>query len=117
MNNLSTALNANSTISAIYTANAASGVISITEKIVGGGNTPTIATVTGTVVIINGTIITSASQIYPSAPDTPTGGLLLVKIAVGAGVTSIIQSNITDERNFKVNNKLMKTLGYYFFHF
>ena len=105
--NLKNVLNSNSTINALYTATSSNNIITLTEKIVGGGNTPTIATVTGTVVIINGTIITSASQIYPSAPDTPTGGLLLVKIAVGAGVTSIIQSNITDERNFKVNNNTL----------
>jgi len=99
--NLTTTLNANATINALYTATSSTNVITLTEKVAGGGNTPTVATYTGTVVITNGTIVTSAVAIYPSPPTIPSGGFLLAQIAVGAGVTSIITANITDKRKIK----------------
>lgn len=102
--NLKNVLNANSTINALYTVTSSTNIITLTEKIAGGGNTPTLATVTGTVVITNGTIKTSTAQIYPSAPSISTGNFLLCQLTVGGGVSSITQSNITDKRIFKQNN-------------
>lgn len=53
--NLATALAAKTAISDIYTVTAASAVITVTEKVAGGGNTPGSMTVTGTGVIAAGT--------------------------------------------------------------
>lgn len=59
--NFKTALNANSTISALYTATSSGAIVTLTEKTSGGGNTPTVATYTGTVVITNALVSTSTS--------------------------------------------------------
>ena len=99
--NLTSVLNANTTISTLYIAMSSTNIISLTEKIAGGGNTPTTATVTGIVVITSGTVTNSTAQIFPSAPSVPSGGLLLVEIKVGAAVTTIVATNITDKRKFK----------------
>ena len=59
--NLVSALNANTTINAIYTASATDSVITITENTAGGGNTPGAMTVTGTGVVTAGTATTSTA--------------------------------------------------------
>lgn len=59
--NLKTALNANPTISALFTATDATGTVTLTEKVVGGLNNPTVATKTGTIVIGEGTATASVS--------------------------------------------------------
>lgn len=53
------ALNANTTISALYTATANGTAFTLTEKTAGGGNTPSTAVVTGTVAVTNGAATTS----------------------------------------------------------
>jgi len=83
--NLTTALNANTTIKADYTATSANNVITLTEKIAGGGDTPTAATYTGTVVISSGTATTSSAPTSASitAPDVTSisqGDRLLLMI-------------------------------------
>lgn len=57
--NIAAALNANSTFSTLYTAVAASGVITVTESTAGGRNTPGNMTITGTGTVTNGTAVTS----------------------------------------------------------
>jgi len=109
MTNFATALNANSTISATYTATASSGVITLTEITAGGGNTPGTMTVTGTGVVSSGAATTSTAA-STTAPTLPSGALSLAEIAVAAGVTSVNDLNITDTRLFKPNfyNKNVK---------
>lgn len=102
--NLASAINANSTINATYSATSSTNVITITEKTAGGGNTPGSMTTTGTGVVSSGTATTSKVQVFPSAPSTPTGGVKLSEVKVGAGVTSIVSGNITDLRQIKQNN-------------
>ncbi len=102
--NLVSALNANSTISGLYTANSSTNIITLIEKVAGGGNTPTVATTTGTVSIVSGTATNSTAQIYPTAPTTPDGGMLLYDIKVGAGATAITNLDLIDKRIFKLNN-------------
>jgi hypothetical protein len=63
MANLATALNANSTVSAKYTATASEGVITVTEITAGDGNTPGSMVITGTGVISSGTATTSAAAV------------------------------------------------------
>lgn len=107
--NLASVLNSNTTINSKFTATSSSNIVTLTEKTAGGGHTPTTSSTTGTVIITNGTVINSTVQIYPSAPTTPDGGMLLSQIAVGAGATNIVQSNITDKRIFKLNNNQLGT--------
>lgn len=78
-NNLVTALNSNATFKATYTATVdSSGIITVTENTAGGGNTPTAAVYTGTIVISSGTATTSASaadqaeSIYNTAATVQT---------------------------------------------
>lgn len=59
--NLRAAIASQSGISNIYNSTVASGVITLTEIVAGGGNTPGEADVTGTGVITNGTATESAS--------------------------------------------------------
>ena len=70
--NLATTLNANATVSALYTATVDSnGIITLTEKFA-GGNTPAVATKAGTIVIGTGTAVTSVATWYKL---TVTGGI------------------------------------------
>lgn len=98
--NLTSVLNANATISALYTATSSTNIITLTEKVSGGGNTPAVATYTGTVVVSSGTAITSAVA-SSTAPTTPTDGFLLSQISVNANATTIVIANITDKRKIK----------------
>lgn len=59
--NIVTALNANTTINALYMATASSNVITVTEKTAGGGNTPGEFTATGTGEIADGTVVNSSA--------------------------------------------------------
>ncbi|SJZ58685.1 DUF3383 family protein [Megasphaera cerevisiae] len=59
---IAASLNANTTFNAKYGATAASGIITITETVAGGGNTPGEATKTGTIVITSGTATTSTTR-------------------------------------------------------
>jgi len=64
--NIATALNANSTFNVKYHAVASGNTITVTEITAGGGNTPTAATKTGTIVITSGTATTSVIRTeYP----------------------------------------------------
>lgn len=57
--NLATALNANSSINAIYTASTSGSVVTIIEKSAGGGNTPGAMMTSGTGVMMEGTAVES----------------------------------------------------------
>ena len=82
--NLATVLNSNATVSALYTATSDSnGVVTLTEKIA-GGNTPTAATKTGTIVIGTGTVVNSVPTWYKL---TITSGV--------AALTAVTTQNIT----------------------
>lgn len=86
--NLVTALNANTTINAIYTASAADSVITITENTAGIGNTPGAMTVTGTGVVTAGTATTSAA-IKTTTPSVDTYSILIGTILVQTNSTSL----------------------------
>lgn len=60
--NLATALNTNNVINPLYTAVANASIITITDTVLGGGNTPPNMTKTGTGVITNGTATESVSN-------------------------------------------------------
>ena len=75
--NLAATLNANATISALYTATAVTGTITLTEKIA-GGNTPTAATKTGTIVVGAGTVTTSVASWFKL---TGSGSVTLTPVA------------------------------------
>lgn len=97
---LAPALAANETIAALYNVTVAGAVITLTEKVAGAGNTPAVATFTGTLVVTNGTAVTSAAAAYPAAaPTLPTGGVLLAEIALLNGATTVAAENITDKRS------------------
>lgn len=70
--NIAAALTANSTVNALYTAAAVAGVITITEKTAGGGNTPGTLTVTGTGVLTQESLVTSYSFSGPITVYTTT---------------------------------------------
>jgi len=70
--NIAAALNDNSTISALYTAAANSGDITVTEKIAGNGNTPPVFSVTGTGTLTQESITTSYSFASPITVYTTT---------------------------------------------
>lgn len=89
--NLATALNANTTINAIYKASASSSVITITETDSGTGNTPGTLTVTGTGVVTTGTAVKSAAAIT-SPPTTPTNGVEICTIFVSLQTTELKNS-------------------------
>lgn len=85
--NLATALNANTTINAIYTASTADAVITITETTAGNGNTPGAMTVTGTGIVTAGTAVTSTAA-ASSAPTFTDSVIKVGEIAIKAGATS-----------------------------
>jgi hypothetical protein len=64
---------ANATINGRYTiTNPSDGVILLVEKTAGGGNTPSVATFTGTISITNGTAVTSAAAVAGARDYTVT---------------------------------------------
>lgn len=85
--NLATALNANSSINAIYTASTSGSVVTITEKSAGGGNTPGAMTTTGTGTVVAGTAVTSTAA-ASSAPTLTDSVIKVGEIAIKAGATS-----------------------------
>lgn len=104
MTNFATALNANSTISATYTATVNDGVITVAETTAGGGNMPGSMTVTGTGVITAGTATTS-TEASATTPTLPSGALSLAQISVTANATAITATDITDTRILKTEAK------------
>lgn len=60
---LVTSLNDNTTFNAKYTATSSGNVITVTEKVAGGGNTPGTMVITGTGTCTNGTPVTSLAAI------------------------------------------------------
>jgi hypothetical protein len=76
--NLTTTLNANTTINTLYTATSSANTLILTEKMVGGGNTPSTATKTGTIVIGAGTVTTSVPAWYKISG---TGSVALTAVA------------------------------------
>jgi len=58
--NIKTALSGNATISALYLATSSTNYVYLTEITAGGGNTPTVSTVTGDITVVTGVTSTSA---------------------------------------------------------
>lgn len=115
ISNLADALNATTGFESIYTASASGNVLTITEKVAGGGNTPTIMTIDGTGVVVNGTAIVSTATSTPAA--LPEGGELLYRITMPAGATTVIESYLIDARKFTnglysyVKDKTFESVG------
>ena len=82
--NIETALNANSTFSALYTASVSGSVITVTENYAGAGNTPASATTTGTIAITSGTAVTSAAATSTTMASATFASSLTITDAVKA---------------------------------
>jgi hypothetical protein len=93
-------INANTVLSAIYTAtNPESGVVLVTETTPGGLDTPGEAEVTGDIEITNGEATESvAHEDGGTVPATPAGGVALAEINVDANQTTVTTEDITDKR-------------------
>lgn len=101
--NIVTMLNSNTTFSALYTASSSTSVITITEKVAGGGHTPQVLITTGTIVLQQSTRIYSASAVSSvKAPTSPEMSLQLASITIPANATSIVSSYIKDLRVMKL---------------
>ncbi len=72
---IASALNANSTFNALYTASANGTIVTVTEKVAGGGNTPGNMAITGTGTVTNGTAITSEPAISYDTPKKIAGAI------------------------------------------
>lgn len=59
---------------------------------------------TGVLDNVTFTVLAGTPAVSPVAPATPTNSLVLATIAVGAGVTSIVNANITDARVLLTTN-------------
>lgn len=100
--NLTTALNANSTISDIYTAVTSGAGITLTEKNIGKGNTPNNMGVNGTGVIAVGTATNSMPNLTIH-PDIPKGYVCICKIDVkssGIKLCNMFEGMYPDEVKF-----------------
>lgn len=86
--NLASVLNANTTINALYTATASTNIVTLTEKVSGGGNTPGTMSKTGTIVIGVGTVTTAV----PS-----TGGYYKISGSGSVTLVSVPSQMLTDK--------------------
>lgn len=93
--NIVTALNANSTFNALYTATSSENIITITEKTAGGGNTPTTMTITGTGTVTNGTAVTSTAKV--------TGAVTVCGVKLTCGTNYVVGTTATDTATNIVN--------------
>lgn len=125
--NLATALNANSTINAIYMAHASGSVIIITEKAAGNSNTPGTMIAIGTGVISSGNAVQSRTEAMPD----PTLGIhsisvCTVKMSVDKKVEIIASYTKRTRAHFVYDTvkqmiydealqpgEIVRTLGYY----
>lgn len=107
--NLATSLNENTGINTYFNATVNNNIITLTEKNIGNGNTPTIASTTGKVKITNGIIEVSKTNM-PITPTTPNGAFLLAEINIYKNMSVIKNSDIIDKRNLvvKLENKQNK---------
>lgn len=115
VNNLVSAINSHYIISQFFIASANGNVLTLTEKIAGGGNTPTnsqlngsLAKPTNTMVIVDG-VITYSTPLTTPTPIIPSGACVLAEILVKNGVTTITNDVITDVRKIKENNNTIST--------
>lgn len=79
--NLATALNANTTLNATYTATVSGSVITLKEKVAGGGNTPDVMTVVGTGVLTTGNATESTSEVTIS-PNITNDNITVCEVKV-----------------------------------
>lgn len=107
--NLATSLNENTGINTHFNATVNNNIITLTEKSIGNGNTPTIAITTGKIKITNGTITVSKTNM-PVTPTKPNGAFLLAEINIYKNMSVINNSDIIDKRNLvvKLENKQNK---------
>lgn len=84
--NIKTALNANATIGAIYTATSNLATFTLTEKNAGGGNTPSASSVTGTIVVTDGTATTSATALNVNEFTVTSAGVITTNVALNSKV-------------------------------
>lgn len=91
--NLAAALNANSSINAIYTASTSGSVVTITEKSAGGGNTPGAMMTSGTGVVTAGSAVSSTTA-FSTVPGLMEAVIKVGEIDIKAGaVTGAITSS------------------------
>lgn len=85
--NLAAALNANSSINAIYTASTSGSVVTITEKSAGGGNTPGAMMTSGTGVVTAGSAVSSTTA-FSTAPGLMEAVIKVGEIAIKVGAVA-----------------------------
>jgi hypothetical protein len=99
MTNIAGVLDAVITEGGDYDAAVVEGKIHITEKVAGGGNTPSAVSVTGTMTITQELTATSTAAVEEVvAPATPENCVLLALVTVGQSATSVGASDIADKR-------------------
>lgn len=101
--NIQTAIEANSTLSAKYTVTKTSTTFTLTETTAGGGNTPTTATYTGTLVVTSGTAITSVAGITSGQFYITTAGAGTVNTSYN-GKTLIISYYYEDATGLSIHS-------------
>lgn len=118
--NIVNALNSHDVISKFFNASSISNVVTLSEKVVGGGNTPDKAQNNGSLsppstsmVIIDGSRILSA-PIVTIPPITPEGSIALAEVLILPSTNTIDKTNITDKRLIIEQNKklTLKTNDY-----
>ena len=97
--NIAEALNDNGTIGAIYNAAADGAVITVTEKVPAGGNTPGAMTTTGTLAITAGTATVSTTR-----QETPLEAFTACRQADTEWYVGIYCADITDAQIIEVAN-------------
>lgn len=108
--NLATALNANSSINAIYTASTSGSVITITEKDAGNGNTPGAMTTSGTGVVTAGTAVSSAAA-FSTALGLTEAVIKVGEIAIKAGtVMGSITASYSHYKNTTITYRNVATM-------
>lgn len=98
--NIVAALNANTTITGLYTVSSSASTFTLTEKVSGSGNTPPAATTTGVLSITASSPITSSAAVY-NDPVLPANGLAISTLTIAANQTTITATSITDNRTMK----------------
>lgn len=100
-------ISSNVNITALYNVSVDGDSIVLTERVPGGGNTPGVASITGTGTLINHPAL--ASTIFPSlAPPISSDMYAIARIIVAPGMQKVEQTDIQDLRTTvtTINNLL-----------
>lgn len=108
--NLAAALNANSSINAIYTASTSGSVVTITEKSAGGGNTPGAMMTSGTGVVTAGSSVSSTTA-FSTAPELMEAVIKVGEISIKAGtVVGSLTASYSHYKNTTITYRNVSTM-------